>query len=186
MRKDFPKNVPPPSRPQEPARDGGSRAPAAAVGLVVCTLVGGCASTPTGRPDNVPCPPGAREVMEKEFGIRNLAKDEVYLPGHTKGDDWEGDEVVIVSEGPNYVVTHGDQWKKVPPGTKLIGEFFYRERLYGRFTEMELPNKERRPFCGMLFDHTDGLAGMEILPGSKPGAVKVFPVALVSPEKIAH
>ena len=185
MRKASTKNPPVP-QPQEPARDGGSRA-ATAVGWVVCSaLVGGCVSTPTGRPDNVPCPPGAREVMEKEFGIRNLAKDEVYLPGHLKGDDFGGGDFVTVSEGPNYVVTHGDTWKKVPPGTKLIGEFYYRERLYGRFTEMELPNHERRPFCGMLFDWNDRLPGMQILPGSKPGAVKVFPAALVSPEKIAH
>jgi serine/threonine protein kinase len=185
MRKASAKNSPF-SLPPEPARDGGTRAPALASLLVTCTLVGGCASTPTGRPDNVPCPPGARAVMEKEFGIRNLAKDEVYLPGNLRGDDFEEGDFVTISEGRNFVVTHGDEWRKVPPGSKLIGEFYYRERLYGRFTELELPNKERRPFCGMLFDWHDGLAGMQILPGSKPGAIRVFPAAWVSPEKFEH
>ncbi len=125
--------------------------------------------------------------MGKEFGIDHFGRDEVYMPGNTKGDDFKKSDYVVISEGPGYVVVRGGGlWAKVPPGTKLLGEFYYRDKLYGRFYEMELPNKQRYPYCGQLWDAWGFREGMEVLPGSKPGAIRVHPVATVAAAKFAH
>jgi len=183
MRIPLKKNSPTPPA-QQPARDGGSRA-AALLGLFTCNLVTGCASVPVGPPDYQPCPPGSREVQEQRFGIEYSPRDFVHLPGTHKGVNAEPEDYVTVSEGRNFVLFQGYRWP-MPKGTKLIGEFILRDRLYGRLTELELPDKTRLPFCGMLFDFNDGLEGLAILPGSRPGALRVFPAAFAAPMRFDH
>ena len=185
MRNPSRKNPPTPQE-QEPARDGGSRPATALLGLTLaCNLVTGCASVPVGPPDTQPCPPGAREVKEERYGIEMSPKDLVYLPGHLKGNDFEHGDYVTVSEGRNFVTFQGSRWP-MPKGTKIIGDFILRDRLYGRLTELELPDKTRLPFCGLLWDFEDDKEGLKIHPGSRPGALRVFPVAWVTPEMSIH
>ena len=185
MRIPLKRNSPTPPE-QQPARDGGSRAAAALLGLTfTCNLVTGCASVPVGPPDYQPCPLGSREVQEQRFGIESSPHDIVHLPGTHKGTNAKPEDYVTVSEGPNFVLFQGYRWA-MPKGTRLIGEFILRDRLYGRLTEVELPDKTRLPFCGMLFDFNDGREGLVILPGSRPGALRVYPAAMAAPMRFDH
>ncbi len=189
MRNSSAKNPPAP-QVQETARDGGSSAAAAIVGTAIaCTLATGCATTPPvpiGPPPKQPCPPGAEKVIRETLGIKGYTLDEVYLPGYFKGEDWDDDDFVFVTEGRNAVTTHQYRWTQVPEGTKIIGEFFIRDRLYGRFTEVELPDGTRLPFCGYLASWIGHEEGVPFLPGSKPGAMKVFPLAFVRNQTRDH
>jgi hypothetical protein len=66
-----------------------------------------------------------------------------------------------------------------PDGTRLVGEFFLRDKLYAHFTEAVLPDGRRLPFCGSLDSTSDAGDGVPFAPGPKSGPRKVDPVEVV-------
>lgn len=121
----------------------------------------------------------------KKLNIPNHIFEIGLMPGHTIADD----EAIpaIVTEGRTEIRTGGrHRWRDVPVGTALIGEFFFRDRLYGRFTELRLPDGQRFAFCGVLIDDPSAKVGLPWWPDSQPGAMKVPFRAWVSPESTEH
>jgi len=91
-------------------------------------------------------------------------------------------EDLIVKEGPQQevVIIKGRPWGKgYPNNTRLIGDFYIRDKLYARFSAARLPDGTLLPFCGYLAQYNDPGEGVSFLPGSKPGAMKVEPLQLV-------
>jgi serine/threonine-protein kinase len=91
-----------------------------------------------------------------------------------------------MNEGPlTAVVDLG--WGELPPGTLLTGALVVGEtRFFGRFTQAQTPDRKTYPVCIQVIrearrgelgsdDYCPVGVGDCPLPGSKSGAVKVFP-----------
>jgi hypothetical protein len=176
-------------QPQEKSRSAGSDSARKLVGMAAaCALVGGCSSSQPairyGPPPFQPCPPGAAEAMRNELGIVNAPREGVIMPGGN--DDMTDEDPVVVTEGRNEVVTYHRNWLRVPRGSVLVGEFIFGDMLYGRFTEIRLPDGRRLPFCGTLMYRGSAHPGVPWMRDSKPGAMKVGGTQLVRPEWWEH
>jgi hypothetical protein len=170
-------NTPVPPEPEKPRRSGPSTV-SPLVGMVTaCALAGGCATSEPvvrqGPPPLQQCPPGSDEAMEKELGIDGPTLNSVWMPGASKDAGYY--DPVVVTEGRHEVLVRLKKWgNKVPKGSAVVGDFYLRDRLYGRFVELRLPDGRRFPFCGYLVAPKDGAnTGAPFLPGSTPGSQKV-------------
>jgi len=180
--------------PPEKLRSPGSSGSNALAGVVAaCALAGGCATSDSavrvGPPPRQLCPPGAVESMREAFGGAHPdffpAELQVFLPGATLTT---ADEEVTVTEGRHEVLMYGGRpWGTgYPSRTRLVGDFFIRDRLYARFVEARLPDGRRVPFCGYLKQAQDPREGVPFAPGSKPGALKVQVFQLVEYATVEH
>lgn len=109
----------------------------------------------------------------KSLGIDGAMTSNVWMPGASKDSSY--DDAVTVTEGRHEVIVRLRKWgNKIPKGSTVIGDFYLRDRLYGRFVELRLPSGQRYPFCAYLVGALDlGKTGAPFLPGSTPGAQKV-------------
>ena len=118
--------------------------------------------------------------MKAAFGGGiNRAELRVILPGATI---FTLQQEVTVTEGTQQevVVYIGRPWGKgYPQNTRLIGDFYLRDKLYARFSAARLPDGTLLPFCGYLAQWNDPGEGVSFSPSSKPGAMKVLPSQLV-------
>jgi serine/threonine protein kinase len=174
-----PNTPPPPAKPRSP----GSSSSSALTGMVAaCALAGGCATADpavrVGPPPPQQCPPGAEESMKAALGTLRRAELQVLLPGATV---FNTQQDLIVTEGRQEAVIFltslpGEGY---PAQTRLIGDFYVRDKLYARFFAARLPNGALLPFCGYLAQYNDLGEGVSFLPSSKPGAMKVYAIQLV-------
>lgn len=134
---------PPPSEVRKALKPGGQ------LSKVVPLCVGiGCATTPeqprsaTALPPPEECPPGSIEAMAKvdiKVGEKNPVR---WVPA------MQPTRVRPAQAGPTHVFLT-DGWGELPRDTRLSGQLYLGEqRIYGRFTEAQLPGGGRTfPVC---------------------------------------
>ncbi|MCY1078278.1 hypothetical protein [Archangium lansingense] len=177
--------VPPLTTPQDSTSSSRSRFGVLAVWL--CTAAGlGCPAAQV-KPESEDCPTEAQyamfEVLKLNTGMRLQAIVDVNQPG-------DPTEEGIYRDGPivSRVVQREGTSPQLPGGTLLYGKLWTgpgiqnwngMEAVLGRYTEALLPDGRKLPVCIVL----GGYEGRwRKLPGSKPGAVRLFrelPVAAV-------
>lgn len=177
------KNETPKSQPQS----SGSRLPVkpAVAAVAVCSLLdGGCtapASQVRPEPPAITCPDGWQETHQRlHVKSRGLAT--------LKGYKHEPGEVARVKDGP--ATLRVQDVEGLPENTLLLGTLQLGEdRLFGTFTQAQIPGAGAVPVCLVVGLDTDagfldergkeypcgpGL-GVCLDPGSKPGNAKVYP-----------
>jgi serine/threonine-protein kinase len=115
-----------------------------------------CASGPSARPPPAAdCPPGAAETF-KRFDIRTREWHGVWLAPFP---------VKVISAKPGPITARNiGPWGLFPDPTLFFGELFIRKnRVYGRFTEAQLPNGEVVPICLQMVENAD--LGVPPIPG---------------------
>ena len=123
------------------------------LGLAATALITGsaCVSGPELRPPPpADCPPGHEET-HKRFGlVVEHVKSLWLLPyADTMDNRW-----VPASQGPMRLKARS-QWVNLPEGSVVVGESFIgKNLLYGRFTQVQLPDGETLPVC-MELAHGD-------------------------------
>lgn len=123
------------------------------------------------EPPAEPCPSGAVEAMEK-LGIK------VWEHGGSEGDvkyPVSGNpRPITVKEGGTSVFLF--TWGGLPYGTLLVGKLsFGRERVYGRFTEAQLPKGGGTVrVCVELVESVTRKSGVPIWPRSTADDVKIL------------
>jgi len=177
--------VPPLTTPQDTTPSSRSRFGVLAVWL--CTATGlGCPAAQV-RPEPEDCPAEARrtmfEVLKLDEGMRLQAIVDINQPGDPTEEGTYRDGPIV-----GRVVQREGISPKLPGGTLLYGRLWTgpgiqnrdgMEAVLGRYTEALLPDGRRLPVCIAL----GGPEGRwRKLPGSEPGAVRLFrelPVAAV-------
>lgn len=134
----------------------------AAVLAATCTALAGCASGPPPMPPKVsPCPPGAWDNMRRLLMINSIrVNPEQYRDFGAKP------RLITVRE--EKVVWAGVDDKKratFPEGTKVAGQLWVRERLYGRFDRLILPDGQEIPVCLELSRRVDSPEATSWEPG---------------------
>ncbi|WP_164015785.1 serine/threonine protein kinase [Pyxidicoccus trucidator] len=130
----------------------------------VCAALSGCASAPVRPPPPPePCPAGAAEAMEA-LGID---------VGDTVGVTFN-----LEAKSSSYITRH-EGWTSVrliepmgqlPQPTVLSGRLILGDRVYGRFTQAQLPGQSRPvPICMELFN-----IKVKSEPGGDSNAVKIW------------
>ncbi|WNG34269.1 protein kinase [Archangium violaceum] len=176
-----PKNETPKTQPQS----SGFRLSVKPAAVAVCALLdGGCtapASQVRPEPSAISCPEGWQETHERlHVKSRGLAT--------LKGYKHEPGEVARVKDGP--ATLRVESVDGLPENTLLLGTLqLGEERLFGTFTQAQIPGAGTVPVClvvgldteagfvderGNNYDCGPGL-GVCLDPGSKPGNAKVYP-----------
>ncbi len=129
-----------------------------------------CAGAPVRPAPSVPppeeCPPGAVDTMLGPLGFE--IRQEYYA---TFADPQGNSMPLSVREDtPLWLRTSG----KLTTDTLLFGRLFFGEkRVYGRFTQLQLPTGETYPVCLELRDRNEGL-GIELKARLGPDTARVF------------
>ncbi|WP_164009809.1 serine/threonine-protein kinase [Pyxidicoccus trucidator] len=149
-----PASSPPPS-PLEPAMPTASAPPGPGPGLVSTLkrgVVAGCAAAtlacpgPQVRPTpGTPCPEGALEAM-RELRLNVGRQVNIYV---NKDKPGSASDPLFVRDGD--IVSRVFRSSSLPDGTLIEGRLWTRgERIFGRYTALELPNGRRYPVCLVL------------------------------------
>ncbi|HYH96210.1 serine/threonine-protein kinase [Hyalangium sp.] len=125
------------------------------------------------EPPAEPCPSGAVEAMEK-LGIKVGDRGDATFP--VNGDP----RPITVKEGGISVRLYG-RWGELPQNTLLFGKLsFGRERVYGRFTQAQLPKGGGTVrVCAELVEAITGKPGEPMWSRSTADDVKIGSVATV-------
>ncbi|MCY1081796.1 serine/threonine protein kinase [Archangium lansingense] len=171
--------------PKTQRQGAGFRLPVKPAAVAVCALLdGGCtapASQVRPEPPAVSCPEGWQETHERlHVKSRGLAT--------LKGYKHEPGEVARVKDGP--ATLRVESVDGLPENTLLLGTLqLGEERLFGTFTQAQIPGAGTVPVClvigldtqapfvderGKNYVCGSGL-GVCLDPGSKPGNAKVYP-----------
>lgn len=141
-----------------------------------CTVVVGCAGTDPalreGPPPRQVCPPETvalmSELLDHEWMRYAVG---ITLPGIGPDTSPIPEEVPVLAGRQEALVA--EEGSGLPQGTRLVGEFLVRDRLYAQFSEAVLPDGRRVPFCGFLDDDSTPGPGVPFLPGLKSGQRRV-------------
>jgi serine/threonine-protein kinase len=140
-----------------------------ALGLAATALLTGsaCVSGPQLRdPPPADCPPGHKETSRRfNLWTGNISALRLLPYPDITQNDW-----VPVSQGPMRLKLIRP-WEDLPRGSIVIGESLIgKERVYGRFTQIQLPNGETLPVCMEFVDRSTraGKTGANMGPGSTP------------------
>jgi serine/threonine protein kinase len=171
-----------PIRQTEPGRSQ----PPGKLAKVIPLCVGlGCASTPeqprstAALPPPEECPSGAIEAMAKvdiKVGEKNPIR---WVPlMKPTGEGIQPTGVRPAQAGPTHVYLT-DGWGELPYDTRLSGQLYLGEqRIYGRFTEAQLPGGGRTfPVCMQVEEL--GRLGMEPAKKSTPGKMLLYEASSV-------
>ncbi|WNG38623.1 serine/threonine protein kinase [Archangium violaceum] len=171
--------------PKTQTQGAGLRLPVKPAAVAVCALLdGGCtapASQVRSEPPAITCPDGWQETHERlHVKSRGLAT--------LKGYKHEPGEVARVKDGP--ATLRVESVDGLPENTLLLGTLqLGEERLFGTFTQAQIPGTGTVPVClvvgldgdtpfvderGKNYVCGSGL-GVCLDPGSKPGNAKVYP-----------
>ncbi|MFL5355899.1 serine/threonine-protein kinase [Archangium sp.] len=121
-----------------------------------CTVGSACASGPQLRPPPPEdCPPGAQATHER-LGFFN---GQIHGALITPINDQHVVEARPMTRGPVEAEILGT-WRELPLGSLISGELFpVKGRVYGRFTQVQLPTGETFPVCLVL-----GMDGLGVRP----------------------
>lgn len=158
----------PPINPSEPQQQQyGS--PGRALGTIALCVGLACAGAQV-RPPAMDCPDESRAAM-KALGQQWNYGPNVLLDIQ---QNEPGTQYAIVRSGPiTSRVVRG--LGELTVGTLLFGEIFTEgTNVYGRYDRAQTPDGKTHPVCLILGDHAR--VGMEKLPGSRPGAVHMYPM----------
>jgi eukaryotic-like serine/threonine-protein kinase len=139
---------------------------------LICTVASGCPAVPV-RPQPQDCPPMTLFTMEEKLGIRRGDTARIVIDM----DHSVGDTPVAVAQGP-ILSTPVDVLGNLPSREetfRLDGELFFdKERVYGRYTSIQLRDGTWVPVCLQLHDERDDELGVPKEPGSGPGAALIM------------
>ncbi|MET0405064.1 MAG: serine/threonine-protein kinase [Cystobacter sp.] len=127
---------------------------ATTAGLAACVGLG-CASVPRAAeeppPPPIDCPEGTVETYRAHH-VTDLAV--IIL---SKEGEWKSSTTVHHNAPVRGQLL--DPWGDLPQGTPLFGRtWFWKDRVYGRLTELVLPSGERQPICLDLSRNGPGIA----------------------------
>ncbi|MFP2924151.1 serine/threonine protein kinase [Pyxidicoccus sp. 3LG] len=144
--------------------------PGKALGLGIAACLTMACPGPQVRPTPPPedCPPGAVETMEK-LGTK-VGDEQIVVSWAKQG---EGAGRTTAKEGWTSIrIFSGTPGLR--PGTILTGKLIFGDRVYGRFTEAQLPKGGGTVRVCMELRDESGKRGLEREPGSTEGNVKVW------------
>ncbi|MDY7232244.1 serine/threonine protein kinase [Hyalangium rubrum] len=152
-----------PPETEKPAKKSLEGVRKAAVVAATCTALAGCASSPPPLPTDRDCPRRASETFDQFRILSGIRIGPIEYSQITSGS-----YVIPVRESERVVWTMMDDnlgGSTLPRRTRFIGRIWVRDRLYGRFDRIELPDGRQFEVC-MQFEHReDGPRGVWFEPG---------------------
>ncbi|MFL5356060.1 serine/threonine protein kinase [Archangium sp.] len=113
------------------------------------------------------CPPGSVETMKEVGGLRIGAKQNLLFI--INGEPIF--KIHTVRPGQEATLDAGEHWGKFPSHTLYMGQLLFGEgRVYGHFTRARTPDGRTFSVCLELYDIPNDERGVEMMPGSRPGA----------------
>jgi serine/threonine-protein kinase len=149
------------------------------LGLAAAAVLTGsaCVSGPQLRPPPpADCPPGSKETHKRFEFLEGYHIRAMRLLPHLKD---LRNFYVPVSQGPMRLKLLSP-WSKMPGGSIVVGESFIgKDRVYGRFTQVQLPDGETLPVCMELAEVPQRrvrILGAPMEPGSTSDNPRVWTV----------
>ena len=149
---------------------------------VLGTLIVGCAGVPVRTPPPPEACPADTVASMVKMGMSIGSPYVASFPDHPYIDTRES--VVSIREGTGVVVRVDEPLGTLQTGVLLSGHWTFGKRVYGRFTEAQVPGGPSYPVCIELWDmggNGRSGRGLVIEPDSAPGTATVNGNPLIKP-----